>query len=52
MWIVRLALSRPRTIAVLALLILILGVLSITRMPTDIFPVINIPVIRAYPNRD
>src|SRR5438874_7165294 len=45
MWIVRLALSRPRTIAVLALLILILGVLSITRMPTDIFPVINIPVI-------
>jgi multidrug efflux pump subunit AcrB len=45
MWIVRLALSRPRTIAVLALLIVILGVLSITRMPTDIFPVINLPVI-------
>src|SRR4051794_34442237 len=45
MWIVRLALARPRTIAVLAILITILGVLSITRMPTDMFPEINIPVI-------
>ncbi|MDQ1086123.1 MULTISPECIES: efflux RND transporter permease subunit [unclassified Siphonobacter] len=45
MWIVRLALQRKYTIAVLALLILILGVVSIRQMPTDIFPRINIPVI-------
>src|SRR5437764_1434280 len=45
MWIVRLALERPRTTAVLAVLILLLGVLSIFRMPTDIFPAINLPVI-------
>ncbi len=45
MWIVRLALTRPYTIAVMALLILIMGVVSIVRMPTDIFPRINIPVI-------
>ena len=36
MWIVRLALRRPRTIVVMAVLIAILGVLSITRTPTDI----------------
>ena len=45
MWIVRLALSRPYTFAIAALLIVILGVLSIFRMPTDIFPAINIPVV-------
>src|SRR5438874_1824572 len=45
MWIVRLALSRPRMVAVLAILILILGALSSTRMPKDIFPPINIPVV-------
>ncbi len=45
MWIVRLALRRPYTFAVFALLILILGVFSILSMPTDIFPDINIPVI-------
>src|SRR2546430_1880175 len=45
MWIVELALRRPRTVAVVALLILILGVLSVTRMPTDIFPAINLPVV-------
>ncbi|OZI06912.1 RND transporter [Siphonobacter sp. BAB-5385] len=45
MWIVRLALQRKYTIAVLALLILIMGVVSIRQMPTDIFPRINIPVI-------
>jgi len=45
MWIVRLALNRPYTIAVMALLILIMGVLSILRTPTDIFPNINIPVV-------
>ena len=45
MWIVRLALRRPYTFVVFALLILILGVFSIESMPTDIFPNINIPVI-------
>ena len=45
MWIVRLALRRPYTFVVLALLILILGVTVILRTPTDIFPEINIPVV-------
>src|SRR6185437_5664293 len=45
MWIVRLALRRPYTFVVFALLILILGVFSIESMPTDIFPNIDIPVI-------
>ena len=45
MWIVRLALRRPYTFVVFALLILILGVYSITMMPTDIFPNIDIPVV-------
>ncbi len=45
MWIVRLALRRPYTFVVFALLILILGVFSIDEMPTDIFPNINIPVV-------
>jgi multidrug efflux pump subunit AcrB len=45
MWIVRLALRRPYTFVVFALLILILGVFSITSMPTDIFPNIDIPVV-------
>ena len=45
MWIVRIALDRPYTFIVLALLILILSPLVILRTPTDIFPNINIPVI-------
>jgi multidrug efflux pump subunit AcrB len=45
MWIVRLALRRPYTFAVFALLILILGLYSILSMPTDIFPNIDIPVV-------
>src|SRR6202142_864959 len=45
MWIVRLALRRPYTFAVFALLLLILGPLSILNTPTDIFPDINIPVV-------
>src|SRR5437763_1905045 len=45
MWIVRLALRRPYTIAVMALLILVLGTLSLTRMIVDIFPDIDIPVV-------
>ena len=45
MWIVRLALRRPYTFAVFALLIVILGIFSILSMPTDIFPNIDIPVV-------
>ena len=45
MWIVQLALRRPYTFVVMAMLIVILGVLAIFRMPTDIFPEINIPVV-------
>ncbi|WP_321817225.1 MULTISPECIES: efflux RND transporter permease subunit [unclassified Paraburkholderia] len=45
MWIVRLALRRPYTFAVLAILILIAGPLAILRTPTDIFPNIDIPVV-------
>ncbi len=47
MWIVRVALSRPYTFIVLALLILILAPVIILRTPTDIFPNIDIPVIAA-----
>ena len=45
MWIVRIALTRPYTFIVLALLILIISPVVILRTPTDIFPNINIPVI-------
>src|ERR1700704_5419826 len=45
MWIVALALRRPYTFVVLALLLLILGPIVIYRTPTDIFPNINIPVV-------
>jgi multidrug efflux pump subunit AcrB len=45
MWIVRLALRRPYTFVVLAILILIMGALAIVRTPTDIFPNIDIPVV-------
>lgn len=45
MWIVRVALERPYTFIVLALLILLLSPVVILRTPTDIFPTINIPVI-------
>jgi multidrug efflux pump subunit AcrB len=45
MWIVRLALRRPYTFAVFALLLMILGPLSVLNTPTDIFPEIDIPVV-------
>jgi multidrug efflux pump subunit AcrB len=45
MWIVRIALKRPYTFVVLALLILMVGPLTIARTPTDIFPNIDIPVV-------
>ncbi len=45
MWIVRLALNRPYTFVVAALLLVLLTPLIFLRTPTDIFPAINIPVI-------
>lgn len=45
MWIVRLALKRPYTFIVMALLIVVLGATSIRQMRTDIFPEIDIPVV-------
>src|SRR5216684_1418015 len=45
MWIVRLALRRPLSVAVMALLMLVMGVLSFTMMNVDIFPAINLPVV-------
>jgi AcrB/AcrD/AcrF family len=45
MWIVALALRRPYTFTVFAILILIAGLVAITRTAKDIFPSINIPVI-------
>ncbi len=47
MWIVRVALSRPYTFIVLALLVLLVSPIVILRTPTDIFPNIDIPVISA-----
>src|ERR1700686_2119887 len=44
MWIVRLALRRPYTFIIMALLIAIFGAMSIVTTPTDVFPYINIPV--------
>ena len=45
MWIVRLALRRPYTFVVVALVVLLLGMLSLASMSTDIFPTIDIPVV-------
>jgi len=45
MWIVRLALRRPLSVAVMTLLMLVLGVLAFTRMNVDIFPAIDLPVV-------
>lgn len=47
MWIVELALRRPYTFVVFAVLIVLMGGVEITRMPTDIYPEINIPVVAA-----
>jgi CzcA family heavy metal efflux pump len=44
-WLVRIALSRPYTFIVLAIVILILGPLAAINTPTDIFPSIRVPVI-------
>ena len=45
MWIVRLALRRPYTVAVMCFLIFVMGILSLTRMIVDILPAIDIPVV-------
>ena len=45
MWIVRLALRRPYTFVVASLLVMILGVFTWIRTPTDIFPNVDIPVV-------
>jgi multidrug efflux pump subunit AcrB len=45
MWIVRLALNRPYTFVVLALLLFLAGPVMMLRTPVDIFPEINIPVV-------
>jgi multidrug efflux pump subunit AcrB len=45
MWIVELSLRRPYTFIVVALLVFIIGPLSVLRTPTDIFPNIDIPVL-------
>ncbi len=45
MWIVRIALEKPYTFIVLAMLILLLGILAIINTAKDIFPAINIPVV-------
>ena len=45
MWIVKLALRRPYTFVVMALAILLAGGLAIARMPADVFPEINIPIV-------
>jgi len=45
MWFVKLALRRPYTFIVLAIVIVLLGVFTILRTPTDIFPNIRIPVV-------
>ena len=45
MWIVKLALRRPYTFVVMAVLIAVLGGMAIVSMPKDIFPYIDIPVL-------
>ena len=47
MWIVDIALRRPYTFIVMALLLPLFGVLSLLRMPVDIFPRIPIPILSA-----
>ena len=47
MWIVKIALQRPYTFIVLAILILLMGLFAISRTAVDIFPNIKIPVVAA-----
>ena len=53
MWIVRYALQKPYSVAVLSIVIFLVGGLTVYRTPTDVFPEIDIPVITVvwrYPN--
>ncbi|HTS47364.1 MAG TPA: efflux RND transporter permease subunit [Bryobacteraceae bacterium] len=50
MWIVEIALKRPYTFIVLALLIVLISPIVILRTPTDIFPNVDIPVVAALWN--
>ncbi|HEX5660710.1 MAG TPA: efflux RND transporter permease subunit [Polyangiales bacterium] len=45
MWLVRVALKHPYTFVVMSMLIVLVGTLTIVRMPKDIFPDIDIPVV-------
>src|SRR6476661_1345078 len=45
MWLVYLALRRPYTFVCVAILTLVFGIVAILRMPIDIFPAINVPVV-------
>src|SRR5580692_8779461 len=45
MWIVRLALRRPYSVAVVSVLLIVMGLLSLKNMEVDIFPTIDIPVV-------
>ena len=45
MWLVHIALRRPYTFVCVALLMLVFGIVAILRMPVDIFPSINVPVV-------
>ena len=45
MWLVHLALKRPYTFVCMSILVLIFGIVAVLRMPIDIFPAINIPVV-------
>ncbi len=45
MWLVRLALRRPYTVIVMAVLMLLFGTLATLRMPKDVLPAIDIPVV-------
>ena len=45
MWLVHIALRRPYTFVCVAILMLVFGIVAILRMPVDIFPSINVPVV-------
>ena len=45
MWIVRLALTQPHTFIVMAISIFLFGAVSLSQMPVDIFPTIDVPVV-------
>src|SRR5438270_13051008 len=46
MWLTRLALRNPILILMMSLMILVLGGVSVDRLSVDLFPAINIPVVR------